>query len=143
MDKNSDASDVGDVLSEEGPACVQPVAGCTPGTGMCDPTCQTGCADCRDKCSVNTNANLTCNPPHMQGFPRGLMQDCTIESGGTASQTDNCGPGLVCLDQECFARCYKFCQTDNDCANAACTRDVGGGQSDVEHVIADEGSRVV
>jgi len=121
------ASEVGDLLSEDGPACFQPVAGCTSGAGTCDPTCQTGCA-CRQKCSVSTNGTLTCNAPQMQGFPRGLMQSCTYESLGSNQQTDNCGPGLVCVDDECFPRCYKFCQTDNDCTTASCTRDIGGGQ---------------
>jgi len=108
--------------------CLQPVAGCTPtSTGMCDPVCQTGCGGCRQKCSVNSNGALTCNDPTMNGSKQ-VMEACSINSDGFASQTDNCAPGLVCVADECTSRCYKFCQTDNDCTNSSCTRTIAGGQ---------------
>jgi hypothetical protein len=71
---------------------------------------------------------LTCNAPRMIGYPKGQGDSCTIESGGSSAQTDNCGPGLVCIEDGCFARCFRFCKNDGDCTNAACSRDVGGGQ---------------
>jgi len=128
-DVGTDADGMIDAPTDaDGPMCFEPKMNCTPAsTGTCDPFCQTGCA-CREKCSVNTGGSLTCNPPRTQGFPRGLMQDCTIESGNSMLQTDNCGPGLVCIEDGCFPRCYKFCKSDNDCTNAPCNRDVGGGQ---------------
>lgn len=106
--------------------CIQPVAGCTSGPGMCDPACQTGCTtDCRAKCSVNTAGVLTCNEPKMTGYPKGVMDVCQIDSLGLPGQTDNCGPGLVCIDS-CGLHCFKFCKSDGDCSNATCTRDVVG-----------------
>jgi len=107
-------------------ACFEVRPDCTPGPGMCDPACQTGCA-CGTKCSVNTLGALTCNTPHPLGFPRAVMQDCMEPiSPGTAAQTDNCGPGLVCVDQGCaFPRCFQFCKNDGDCPTSACSRDLG------------------
>jgi len=124
----TDAGDGGGVVDaiDAEVSCFQPDPTCTPSTaGLCDPACQSGCG-CREKCSINTNGALTCNAPRMQGFPRGLMQDCTIESGGSGAQTDNCGPGLVCIEDGCFARCFQFCKKDGDCTNSTCTRDTVG-----------------
>jgi len=120
----SDAPEVGDVPSDQGQDCFQPVAGCTPGTGMCDPACQSGCNGCRDKCSINTAGTLTCNQPRMAGYPKAVMEACSIDSLGLAGQTDNCGQGLVCIQDSCFSRCFKFCKGDGDCTNSTCSRDV-------------------
>src|SRR4051794_8602799 len=111
----------------EAPVCFDARPDCTPRDGgLCDPYCQTGCA-CGTKCSLNTLGALTCNPPHPVVFPRTVMQDCMEPiSAGTSSQTDNCGPGLVCVDQGCpFARCFQFCRGDDDCPTSACSRDLG------------------
>jgi hypothetical protein len=123
-DANMDADAMaGDATGDaDGPVCFDSKPGCQPGTGTCDPACQTGCG-CRQKCSINTAATLTCNAPRMQGFPRVLMDTCTIESEGSAAQTDNCSPGLVCIRDGCPSpRCFQFCQNDGDCTNASCTR---------------------
>ncbi len=99
------------------------------GTGMCDPVCNTGCGQCNEKCSVNTSGNLTCNIP-TGGGTVGLSQPCSPSKSG-AAQTDNCAPGLVCLNVSvCQYRCYQFCRTSADCSNGAgCSRDAGGGYS--------------
>jgi len=111
-------------------SCFEALPGCTPGPGLCDPVCQSGCSGCRDKCSVNTAGALTCNPPHPPMFPRPVMQLCTHDSLGTADQTDNCGPGLVCLEEQaCSARCFQFCKNDGDCTNSTCTRNAVAGQA--------------
>ena len=108
-------------------ACFDARPNCTSSdAGICDPYCQTGCQQCGTKCSVNTLGALTCNPPRAFGFPKKVMDDCTdpIEPG-TAAQTDNCGPGLVCIVEGCFPRCFQFCKGDGDCPTSACTRDIG------------------
>jgi hypothetical protein len=62
-------------------------------------------------------------------YPRTLMQGCSPDSEGTAQQSDNCAPGLICLgEQSCFNRCFQFCKTDGDCTDATCTREVIAGQ---------------
>ena len=116
FDGKTDATDAG---------CFMPRSGCTP-QSACDPFCQTGCS-CRTKCSVNTAGTLTCNAP-FGNIPRTLGQSCDIASPGTPAQTDTCVPGLVCLVDGCGSRCYQFCRGDNDCANATCSRDAGGGK---------------
>ena len=131
-DAGVDKVDVRDVPEtsdvDTGTICIdEPVPGCTPGSGMCDPACRTGC-ECPEKCSVNANGALTCNRPRMQGYPKILGQDCTIESAGAAVQTDNCGPSLVCIEDGCFSRCFQFCKSNADCPGSSCTREIGGGQ---------------
>jgi hypothetical protein len=108
-------------------ACLMPVSGCTPDTTkMCDPVCQSGCAGCQEKCSVNTKGALTCNVAG-SGRTRGAFEFCDISSDGFATQTDNCAPGSVCRTDGCGTRCYHFCKTDNDCPMSTCTVDVGSG----------------
>jgi hypothetical protein len=105
-------------------ACFAPVAGCTGDSGKkCDPVCQTGCG-CVEKCSANTMGTLTCNVP-LASRPRALGESCDIASLSSAAQTDNCAPGLVCLNDACGSRCYHFCKTDGDCPMSTCTRDTG------------------
>jgi hypothetical protein len=129
-DAVADVADARDGSDTPDVACFEALPNCTPGSGLCDPVCQSGCSGCRDKCSVNTAGALTCNPPTTTMFPRTLMQSCTTESEGTGQQTDNCAPGLACLgEQSCFARCFQFCQNDGECANSTCTRDVVPGQA--------------
>ncbi len=101
-------------------------------TGMCDPVCNTGCGACFDKCSVNLNGDLTCNPLGPPGAqPAGLLQNCQQEMPADKSmQTDNCQPGMVCLSASLcpLPRCYQLCRTSTDCPKgASCSRDAGGG----------------
>jgi len=97
--------------------------------GVCDPFCQSGCG-CVEKCSVNTGGAATCNPL-APGQVRGVLQPCEALSSGTAKQTDQCAPGLVCVNDACGGgangRCYQFCRSDNECTDAPCNRDAGGG----------------
>ncbi|HEY4393300.1 MAG TPA: hypothetical protein VGP64_04530 [Polyangia bacterium] len=121
--------------------CLDQIASCQPSdAGMCDPVCNTGCtADCHDKCSVNSNGDLTCNVPTKTAMP-GLLGACDQSSFG-AAQTDNCQPGQVCvMPNSCGTRCYQFCRGDSDCANgASCSLDAGGGYKmcDVPSVACD------
>jgi hypothetical protein len=52
------------------------------------------------------------------------MDNCMLASTGSPDQTDNCGPGMVCIEEGCFPRCFQFCRSDQDCPTSACTRDV-------------------
>jgi hypothetical protein len=45
---------------------------------------------------------------------------CTVWDANMATQTDDCDVGLVCRNDGCGSRCYRFCQTDADCPGAAC-----------------------
>ena len=109
------------------PSCFDAKPGCEPADAgserICDPFCQTGCAGCREKCSVNTSSALTCNQVTSTTL-KAVLEGCIISSGGSGAQSDDCEPGLVCLDEECGARCYQFCRSDQDCANAGCDRAV-------------------
>src|SRR5262249_29943923 len=109
------------------PVCNMPVQGCTADTSKgCDPVCQKGCTGCLQKCSVTASGAPTCNNP-LATRPRMLGEACNISSLNLPAQTDDCSPGLVCLNDACNARCYKFCKTDMDCPNSTCTKDAGGG----------------
>lgn len=123
-----------DVPPEVAP-CYDARPNCTPGAGMCDPYCQSGCG-CRQKCSINTLENLTCQPVGGGGTPA-IYEACVIQFQGASNQTDNCAPGQVCVIDNCARHCYEFCRNDNDCTNAACDREVvDGGQKvcDVQYV---------
>ena len=113
--------------------CFQPKMNCTatPGGGLCDPYCQTGCG-CQEKCSVTSAGALSCKalPTGLQ--MRTLLQPCQIQNDGTANQNDQCAPGLLCVADACGSaagsgRCYQFCRNDGECTNAPCNKDVGGG----------------
>jgi hypothetical protein len=110
--------------------CFDPRPNCQPdNAGLCDPFCQTGCG-CREKCSVNTGGNLTCNAL-APGLPRGVLQNCEPLNTGSSTQNDACNPGLVCLagaDDACTGRCYQFCRTEADCNNAPCDKIIAGGR---------------
>ena len=130
------SSDVADGLVD-GPmdtppqVCFDARPSCTPtDAGLCDPFCQTGCG-CTEKCSVNTAGAATCNQL-APGQVRGVQQPCEAQSSGTAKQIDQCDQGLVCVEDACGSggangRCYQFCRSDNDCTDAPCNRDAGGG----------------
>lgn len=104
-------------------ACtIKPVSGCTPmQPGKCDPLCQTGCDGCHQKCSVNTAGTFTCNDP-ASGLVGMEGDTCEIVSSGSELQTDQCAPGLVCVDLACKSQCAKLCRVDGDCPGSTCTR---------------------
>jgi hypothetical protein len=108
-------------------ACINKPSPCTSvDAGMCDPMCSTGCGRCDQKCSVNTANQLTCNAPSGT-LVRQAGESCTIVSGGSAAQTDNCAAGLVCIQASCGASCFKFCRVDADCPGSECSRTLTGG----------------
>jgi hypothetical protein len=122
---SSDKPEGGPIDKQPDVACLKPVSGCTPQAGMCDPLCQTGCG-CQEKCSVNTAGALTCN--QISGsLIRTEGQSCDQVSLGTTSQTDDCAPGLVCLDRGCNPQCSKLCRVDADCPGSTCSRDYATG----------------
>jgi hypothetical protein len=111
------------------PVCINtPIPSCTADTAgkKCDPVCQVGCG-CTQKCSVNSAAALTCNPPLASLRPKGLGEGCNPASVGMDAQTDDCQPGLVCMMDACGSRCYRFCRSDADCPLSTCSRNAGGG----------------
>jgi hypothetical protein len=110
----------------EATCSIKPVAGCTPGAGTCDPLCQTGCDGCTQKCSVNTAGALTCNVPSSPSWAMEGEQ-CEQVSAGSAMQTDECAPGLVCVDRNCKRECAKLCRTNADCPDSTCTADYATG----------------
>jgi len=120
----------GDADGGPPPVCFDARPNCQPdNAGVCDPFCQMGCG-CREKCSVNTGGELTCNAPSGT-LPRDLLQNCSRLNVGSATQTDNCSPGLVCLtgaDDACGSRCYQFCRSEADCTNAPCDKTIAGGR---------------
>jgi hypothetical protein len=110
--------------------CIVMPMNCTSAGGpTCDPVCQTGCPRCDQKCSVNTSTgDPTCNVPST-GLARAEGEGCTPVSQGTAAQTDNCSPGLVCLPSVlCGNSCTKFCNANSDCPNSECSRTLPGGK---------------
>lgn len=107
--------------------CLVPPTNCTPAAGPnCDPMCQTGCPRCDQKCSVNTKDAPTCNVPSGP-LVRQVGESCTQVSQGSAAQTDNCAPGLVCISAACGSTCFKFCHVDADCPGSECSRTIPGG----------------
>jgi hypothetical protein len=110
----------------DAPCTIKPVMSCTPVAGKCDPQCQTGCDGCYQKCSVNTMGALTCNAPSNGGT--GQEGDtCEQVLAGTEQQTDNCSPGLVCVDRACKFECAKLCRGNDDCPGSTCSRDYATG----------------
>jgi hypothetical protein len=117
--------------------CTGVITSCQPGDaaiGMCDPVCNRGCGECYQKCSINTNGDLTCNPyppsPPNPG-PVGLLQYCSPYGTDPKVQTDNCEPGQICINGSACGvpRCYQFCRGDLDCSGgASCSRDGGSYQ---------------
>jgi hypothetical protein len=127
VDMASDKGDTGVSPPDKVEMCtIKPVSGCTSGPGKCDPLCQTGCDNCHQKCSVNTNGALTCNVPSGTG-KAAEGAGCEQVSVGTEQQTDDCAPGLVCVDRACKTECAKLCKVDADCPGSMCSRDYATG----------------
>ena len=111
-------ADVPDVMT-----CNQPRAMCMPQvpSGTCDPYCQSGCG-CQERCVANTAGAPNCVAPLPGNFVAG--QQCVVASSGLSTQTDACGPGLVCIREACTAtaHCFAYCRSDADCPNSTCSR---------------------
>lgn len=113
-----------------GAACLAKVSSCTTtfDGGACDPVCNVGCASCDEKCSVNSIGTRTCNAP--VGAPAATLSPCYVTQNGAdlSTQTDNCGPGEVCIEPTtCGTLCYQFCRTNLDCPSQNCGHEVGNG----------------
>ena len=111
--------------ADAGPACFDPRPACdSADAGACDPYCRTGCGGCRDKCTVADGdggvPQYSCVAVPVN--PIGLLGLCD-------PSRDRCGPGLVCLGDNCGGRCYAFCRSDNDCSGGNCARMGPGGLS--------------
>jgi hypothetical protein len=109
--------------ADSGLPCLDARPACDPSdAGVCDPYCQSGCAGCRDRCTVSPAGAAVCK---MVGTTTiGALKLCDSSSVAT----DNCAPGLVCMNDNCGGRCYQFCRTDADCPGASCSRTAPGGQ---------------
>lgn len=94
------------------PNPIVPLCQTSSASATCDPVCQTGCG-CGLRCNVTT-AGLGCAPP--QGAKK-VGELC--QSG-----SDDCAPGLVCLQEACgtnVARCYRYCMDGSACGtNGVC-----------------------
>ncbi len=93
--------------------CMAPTALCKvdpAGSDVCSPSCQKGC-DC-GRCNV-VDGKASC------------VAAGTVKLGDVCNaNADNCAAGLICLLESCgngLARCYRHCQTNDDCNGTACT----------------------
>jgi hypothetical protein len=108
-------------IGPEVPACTPRtgITGCTPdSTPGCDPVCQTGCCT-TEKCTT-LNAGMEPNAVGQLGCipnvpARALGETCDHTSAGTVKRSDNCSPGLICVDGNSASVCLKLCRTDADC----------------------------
>jgi hypothetical protein len=112
------------------PPCFDARPNCDPSdAGLCDPLCQTGCG-CRQKCTVNADGGLACGQVASNaGAP--------LDPCDPTAANDSCGPGLVCMNDQCFGRCYQFCRADLDCPGSFCSRIAPGGLKVCDVPIAD------
>ena len=106
----------------DGNACVprQAPSGCVPRSDLdCDPVCQTGCCTSEKCTALNTAASgssvaaLACEKGQ---WLRDVGETCDVLNAGTAKRTDNCLPGLLCVEGNADAICMKLCRGDADCA---------------------------
>ena len=106
--------------ASEVPICTQrtAIAGCTPEAGACDPVCQTGCCT-TEKCTT-LNAGIEPSAVGQLGCipnipARALGETCDHLNVGTVKRSDNCAPGLICVDGNSASVCLKLCRADTDC----------------------------
>jgi len=69
---------------------------------------------------------------------------CSFENAGTANQTDNCGPNMVCMTTEQGGnnyRCMIRCEANRDCPNVNCSSRAGISEDFVVQVkVCDPGA---
>jgi hypothetical protein len=53
---------------------------------------------------------------------RVLGESCNQIDAATANRTDTCVAGLICIDGNMGALCFKKCATDGECGDATCER---------------------
>jgi hypothetical protein len=122
LNRLPDGGDAGDGGGAD--ACVpsQAIADCMSQVGLvCDPVCQSGC--CGDqKCTTlndrsaldSLSGKLGCVPA---GTTKQLLDPCLPSNAGTPNRYDDCLPGLICIDGDQKALCFKLCRTSDDCAS--------------------------
>lgn len=103
-----------------------PVSGCTQKLELlCDPVCQSGCCP-EQKCTVlnQKSASISSRVGPFGCAPTGtrsqLGETCTPSHAGTTARSDDCLPGLICMDgdqQSSF--CFKLCRGPEDCDSGA------------------------
>jgi len=120
---STDVAEVGADASDGPVACIvnqTPLfAGCMSRTGVCDPVCGTGCCQL-EKCSaVNRPQNGGTSRAEIGCVPlkriREINQSCSPVNRGTPERSDDCQPGLVCVDFDTTSSCLKLCRDDGDC----------------------------
>lgn len=134
--------------ASDAPICetVSPRSGCTVQTSpplVCDPVCRTGCG-CGRKCSSSTEGVIGCFPADLQVANHAPLEACTVQGLATATQSDNCEPGSMCLGAAGYGSsagtfCFSLCRTAADCPTGlACNpRRVGVGGSPVAVMVCD------
>lgn len=115
--------DVVDGPPEMAPVCPKPpLAGCTARDGLaCDPVCQSGCCS-NQKCSaLNTDGEFGCVA--LVGVKIWhLNEPCDPSNRGLPDRTDNCSPGLICVEGNTARTCLKLCRDDSDCGDTTCEK---------------------
>lgn len=101
---------------KDGPVCSVSSATCTD---------DIGCAACEQKCSYvvgpsGIDIQASCVTPDGD---LGEFEECHIQREGTKDQSDDCGPGQICLrpsGSEEVKFCFRLCATSADCIRAEC-----------------------
>jgi hypothetical protein len=102
-----------DSVTPDASTCPRPAAS----GEACNPTCSTGCT-C-GWCGVNSSSAVAC----LKGTPGSAAEGMTCDP----SKTADCAPGLYCRAECGAGRCYKFCDTGDDCGRtASCSFSVPG-----------------
>jgi hypothetical protein len=83
----------------------------------CNPTCETGCT-C-GWCGLDITGAVKC----LMGTP-GTKPIGTVCDPANAN---DCAPGLYCRAECGAARCYKFCDTKDDCSGTSCSISLPSG----------------
>ncbi|HXJ22574.1 MAG TPA: hypothetical protein VMT03_20315 [Polyangia bacterium] len=88
----------------------------------CNPTCQSGC-EC-GWCGLDIDGKVKC----LEGTPGTKTVPGTVCD---PTNPNDCAPGLYCRAEQCGGgRCYKFCESDDDCSgtNTKCRVSQNGVQ---------------
>jgi hypothetical protein len=59
-------------------------------------------------------------PPEPPPVMRKFGEPCDAFGAGTSTRTDNCVPGLVCVDGNVGATCLRRCPTGTECGATSC-----------------------
>lgn len=56
--------------------------------------------------------------PEVGPVLRMLGETCDARNPGTAQRSDNCAPGLVCIDGNTQSLCFKICTNNSECGGS-------------------------